>query len=45
MSFDPDTITGNINGKEFKTNIFSDNQGQYVIIDSKKYYLDQFKIK
>jgi len=45
MSFDPDVITGTIDGKEFKTDILSDNQGQYVIIDNQKYYLDQFIVK
>lgn len=45
MQFNPDTITGIVDDKKFIVDIKTDSQGQYVIINSKKYYLDQFKVK
>ena len=45
MSFNPDQVTGAINGKEFKADILTDgNNQQYIIINNNKYYLRQFKV-
>ena len=44
MSFNPDRVTGTINGVEFKSDILTDSKGQYIIIANNKYYLSQFKV-
>ena len=44
MSFSPDQVTGTINGVEFKADIRTDSKGQYIIVNSNKYYLSQFKV-
>ena len=44
MSFNPDRVTGTINGAEFKSDILTDSKGQYIIINNNKYYLSQFKV-
>ena len=46
MTFNPDIVTGNIDGVKFITDIITDNNNrQYIIVDNKKYYLDQFVVK
>jgi len=44
MSFSPDRVTGTIAGVEFKSNIQTDNNQQYILVDGNKYYLSQFKV-
>jgi len=44
MSFNPDRVTGTINGVEFKSDILTDSKGQYIIVNGNKYYLSQFKV-
>ena len=47
ISFNPDKVTGNINGQKFIVTINTDNNNnkQYIIVNNKKYYLSQFDIK
>lgn len=45
MRFNPDIITGIIDGKKFKTNIITEDNNQYIIVENRKYYLNQFIIK
>ena len=47
MNFNPDVVTGNIDGVKFTVTINTDNNNnkQYIIVDNKKYYLEQFEIK
>jgi len=41
MSFDPDQIVGLVDGKKFKADILTDNNGQYILVNGDKYYLSK----
>jgi len=41
MSFEPDQIVGTVNGQEFKADILTDNNGQYIEVNNIKYYLSK----
>jgi len=40
---DNDIVTGTIDNIKFTAQIFTDNFGQYIVINSNKYYLNWFK--
>ena len=41
MSFEPDQIVGLVDGKKFKADILTDNNGQYIEVNNIKYYLSK----